>query len=130
MIWLLKNWKLIGAGSLILAAGIWYWNNQRIIANLQKSLELEQQTSAVLRNDVSTLVNANSGLKSEVDRLNEEKKREIKIVEIAAITRTEHIETSRSITEDLPDEEPMCGPWGQYFANVVQYTGTTSADSN
>ena len=105
-----------------MAVGIWYWQNSNHIAGLERDLEFQTTKSVMLASDVADLVDVNTGLDGEVARLIKERDREIKIVEITAITRTEALDTSREITKDLPDEEPMCGPWGQYFSNVVQYT--------
>ena len=125
MTMLLSLWnyrKLIGAGALaVVAFFVWRHYIELVEANEAKDKRISQLTT-----QIDTAVNANDNLRTEVERLNEERGREIKIVEIAAITRTERIETSRDITKDLPNEEPMCGPWGQYFSNVVQYT--TGAD--
>ena len=126
---LIMNWKKIAVGgglaALAIAAFLFKNHYDGIIADRKHQAEQIEN----LELDVRLAVQTNGELSSEVDRLNVEARRTIKIVEIAAITRTETLETSEIITKDLPDEEPMCGPWSQYFSNVVQHT-SREAETN
>ena len=121
---LLRNWKTVGLVAAIAALALFIWNGQRVKANMAEALEYQTDRANFLAKDVQTLAVSNQGKDIEIVRLNEEKNAEIRIVEIAAITRTEQLAVSRKITEELPDEDPMCGPWAAYFNNVLRYTST------
>ena len=118
MIWALSNWRLIAGGGVLVALGLFYWH----YAGLKSDLERERKNSAILESNLQTVIANNGAKDAEIIRLQTEAAETIKIVEIAAIRRVETMETSRQILEDLPDEDPMCGPWGEYFTRVVRQT--------